>query len=413
MLHLLDSGVPAEAILVVVPQRTLGDPYLSALHSPDLAPGGQVTVLTIGGLARRMVELFWPLVGEKAGFGHPERKPIFLTIETAQYFMARLVRPLLDQGYFESLVINPNRLYSQILDDLNKAAVVGFPHTEIGERLKAAWAGEPADKRMYDEAQECATRFRNYCLEHNLLDFSLQLEVFVKYLWKLPLCRGYLLNRYTHLISDNLEEDTPVAHDLLREWLPHCQSALLIYDQEAGYRRFLGADPKGAYELSDLCDEVISFGGSYVTSQDLEALAQRLATSLHRPSEPVSGDVLAALSYEYQHYHPEMLDWATEEIARLVQREGVPPGEIVVLAPYLSDSLRFSLINRLERQGVPTRSHRPSRALRDEAAARCLLTLSAIAHPQAGADDVPSHAGFPGDLTQPRGVQQPDQLARR
>ncbi|MCJ7620539.1 MAG: hypothetical protein MUP64_10025, partial [Anaerolineae bacterium] len=160
MLHVLDSGVPGEAVLVVVPQRTLATPYYDALHSPDLAPGGQVTVLTVGGLARRMVDLFWPLVAEKAGFGHPERKPTFLTLETAQYYMARVVRPLLDQGYFESLVIDRNRLYSQIIDDLNKAAVVGFPYTEIGERLKAAWGGDPAEKRIYDEAQECATRFR-------------------------------------------------------------------------------------------------------------------------------------------------------------------------------------------------------------------------------------------------------------
>ena len=128
MLHLLDSGVPAGAMLVVVPQRTLATPYYDALHSPELAPGGQVTVVTMGGLARRMVDLFWPLVAEKAGFGHPESKPTFLTLETAQYFMARVARPLLELGYFESLVIDRNRLYSQVLDDLNKAAVVGFPH---------------------------------------------------------------------------------------------------------------------------------------------------------------------------------------------------------------------------------------------------------------------------------------------
>lgn len=382
MQHLLESGVPAEAILVVVPQRTLGEPYFQALHGPDLPPGGQVTVLTIGGLARRMVDLFWPLVAGPAGFAHHQRKPTFLTIETAQYFMARVVRPLMDQGYFESLVINRNRLYSQILDDLNKAAVVGFPHTEIGERLKAAWAGDPVEKRMYDEAQECANRFRAYCLEHNLLDFSLQLEVFVRHLWTLPLCRDYLLNRYTHLIVDNVEEDTPVAHDILREWLPHCQSALLIYDERAGYRRFLGADPEGAQTLKEFCDEVITLEGSHVTSQDLEALAQRLAASLRRPAEATEGNISEALSFEAHRYHPEMVDWVAGEIAHLTQDEDVPAGEIVVLAPYLSDSLRFSLVNRLEHFGVPTRSHRPSRALRDEAAARCLLTLSAIAHPQ-------------------------------
>jgi len=37
------------------------------VHQPDLVAGGQVTVLTVGGLARRKLDLFWPLVAEQAG----------------------------------------------------------------------------------------------------------------------------------------------------------------------------------------------------------------------------------------------------------------------------------------------------------------------------------------------------------
>lgn len=395
LLHLLTSGVPADSILVIVPQRTLATPYYEALRLPQLAAGGQVTILTVGGLAQRMVDLFWPLIAEEAGFGQPDRPPTFLTLETAQYYMARLVGPLLDQSYFETVTIDRNRLYSQILDNLNKSAVVGFPYTQIGERLKAAWGGERSQKRIYDEAQTCATRFRQYCLAHNLLDFSLQLEVFTKHLWPLPLCRDYLLNRYLHLIVDNVEEDTPVAHDLLREWLPHCRSALLIYDWEAGYRRFLGADPQSAYALKPLCQEQIAFAESYVTSPDLRAFGYQLARSLNHSAEPplpISGkgrgrgseNVRAALAYEYHRYHPQMLDWVAAEIAKLVHGQSVPPGEIVVLVPFLTDALRFSLMNRLERQDIPVRSHRPSRALREEPATRCLLTLAAIAHPDWG-----------------------------
>lgn len=180
MLHLLEQGIPAEAIIVLTPQRTLGAPYADALRQPSLAAGGQVSVLTVGGLDRRMVDLFWPLAAEAAGFAHPDRPPVFLTLETAQYYMAHLVRPLLDKGYFESITIDRNRLYSQIIDNLNKSAAVGFPHTQIGERLDAAWYGDPAQRRVYADAQDCATRFRQYCLEHNLLDFSLQLEIFAK-----------------------------------------------------------------------------------------------------------------------------------------------------------------------------------------------------------------------------------------
>jgi hypothetical protein len=384
LLRLLTADVPAQSVLVVVPQRTLATPYYEALRLPKLAAGGQVTILTVGGLAQRMVDLFWPLIAEEAGFGQPDQPPTFLTLETAQYYMAHLVSPLLDQGYFETVTIDRNRLYSQILDNLNKAAVVGFPYTQIGERLKAAWGGESSQKRIYDEAQACAIRFREYCLAHNLLDFSLQLEVFLRYLWPLSLCRDYLLDRYTHLIVDNLEEDTPVAHDLLGEWLPHCQSALLIYDREAGYRRFLGADPQSAYPLKRLCQEEVAFTESTVTSPDLRAFGYQLARSLNRPAETAIGDVRAVLAYEYHRYHPEMLDWVAKKIVELVHEQDVPPGEIVVLAPFLTDALRFSLMNRLEREGVPVRSHRPSRALREEPATRCLLTLAAIAHPQWG-----------------------------
>ena len=185
-----------------------------------------VTVLTVGGLARRGIELFWPLVAGEAGFAHPDAPPTFLTIETAQYYMAHLVRPLVDdEGYFDSVVIERNRLYSQILDNLSKAALVGFPHEGIGERLSEAWVGEPGQLRVYQDVQDCASRFRSFCLEHNLLDFSLQVELYREVLWPLPAYQDYLQRTYRHLIFDNLEEDTPFTCDLLEAWLPELDSA--------------------------------------------------------------------------------------------------------------------------------------------------------------------------------------------
>ncbi len=310
--------------------------------------------------------------------------------------MARLVGPLLDKGYFDSVVIDRNRLYSQILDNLNKAAVVGFPYTEIAARLKTAWPGESAQMRIYDEAQECAALFRDYCLRHNLLDFSLQYETFVKHLWPLPAGQDYLKVRYRHLIADNIEDDTPVAHDLIAEWLPDLDSALLVYDQDAGYRRFLGADPVSAYRLAASCDRRFILSASYVNSPDIVALGGALTGALDYPLEAgrdlevaprKGGAVEAALRYERAgdlHFHPEMLDWVAGEIGRLVHDEGVPPSEIAVLAPFLSGALRFSLTQKLAARDVAVRSHRPSRALREEPATACLLTLAALCHPEWG-----------------------------
>ena len=385
LLNLVQSGVAASSILVMTPVRPLAKPYSEALRRTRLRPGSIPALVTAGGLARRNVELFWPLVSRQAGFARPDSPPVFLTLETAQYHMARIARPLLENGYFESVTIDRNRIYSQIIDNLNKAAVVGFPYTEIGQRLHEAWLGDESQLRVYNDAQECATRFREYCLRHNLLDFSLQVEVFRQHLWSLPECRDYLTRSYRHLIVDNLEEDTPFAHDLLRDWLPQVDSALLIYDQEAGYREFLGADPDSGAALKVLCAEHLTLNQSFVASPELNALGARLANALRQPvtaQPPVAPEAVrqTLLFREDMRFYPEMLDWVAGQIADLVDG-GVTPGEIVVLAPFLSDSLRFSLTQRLAQAGIAARSHRPSRALRDEPAARSLLTLTALANP--------------------------------
>ncbi len=366
---------------MLTPQRTMQEPYLDLLFSPERQAGGDVTSATIGGLAQRMCDLFWPLAAEAAGFKNPDQPPIFLTLETAQYYMAYIVRPLLEEGYFQSLTIDRNRLYSQVIDNLNKSAVVGFPHTEIGARMDAAWFGDPVQRRIYQDAQTCATLFREYCLEHNLLDFSLQLEIFSNILWHQPQVQNYLKDAYRHLIYDNVEEDGARSHDIIQEWLANFDSALLIYDTEAGYRYFLGGDSISGYALSESCDEKIEFTESLVCAENIMRLSDTLVSAV-RHQEVEAPPLNNTLEFIHAHYYPEMLDVIVQKIKALIEEDGIPPAEIVALAPFLSDALRFSITNRLEAANIPWRSHRPSRSLRDEPASKTLLTLAALAHPQ-------------------------------
>jgi len=383
MRYLLVQGVPAESILMLTPQRTLQEPYLDLLYSPERSAGGEVTSATMGGLARRIVDLFWPIAAEAAGFANPDQPPIFLSLETSQYYMAHIVRPLLDQGYFESVTIDRNRLYSQILDNLNKAAVIGFPHTEIAERLDSAYYGDPAQRRVYADAQDCANRFRDYCLGHNLLDFSLQLEVFANILWPLPQVRDFLTRTYRHLIYDNVEEDNARSHDIMRDWLPDFDSALLLFDPSGGFRYFLGADLETGGALSQICDQQIEMQESFVATETVTYLREGLIKAIDPNfearvwSEKPDGDPLTIIQ---SRFYPELLDMVVNEIEAMVS-SGIPPSEIVVLAPYLSDALRFSVTNRLEARDIPWRSHRPSRSLHDEPASHALITLAGLAHP--------------------------------
>lgn len=390
---LLEQGVPAEQILILLPQRTLGTPYQAFLGSPTAPPGENVDTATVGGLARRTLDLFWPLVAEPAGFAQPNRRPRFLTLETAQYHMDRIVETFVASGAFDGITISRPRLVSQIIDNLNKAAAVGFPPEEIAPRLKGAWGGESARLGIYDQVQAVALAFRHACLAESLLDWSLQVQVFRNHLLPLPQLRRYLLSGYRHLIADNVEEEIPVTHDLLEIWLQQCESALIICDTDGGYRVFLGAHPEGAFALKALCGHHVQLTHSYVSTPEVAALGRVLAEPFAHPDlpagrsravpQPEGADPLRGLRMpsEPLRFHPQMLDWVADRVSRLVQEDGLAPGDIAVLAPFLSDSLRFSLTEKLEQFNIPVRTHRPSRQLREEPAVRCLLTLAKLAHP--------------------------------
>lgn len=381
---LLEQGVPGEHILILLPQRTLAKPYYQFISQPDLPAGGLPTVVTLGGLAQRTIQLFWPAIGDEAGFVNTQQPPSFLTLETAQYYMSRVVEPFIERGYFEQLVIDRNRLYSQLLDNLNKAAVAGFSITDLGERLKRAWGGQPSQLILFDQAQECVNAFRAYCLQNNLLDYSLQIEVFANHLWNSFLVRNYLQTSYRHLIYDNIEEDVPIAHDLVHEWLPVFDSALLIYDQGGGHRLFLGADPQTALTLRQDCETYFEWKDSLVTSPSVTELGQVFLYAIHRQlrEEHITPAVQQAYSHLAARFYPQMIEQVCEQVDQLVHTQGVLPGEIAILAPFVSDSLRHALMNRLSDHQVPVRSHRPSRSLHDEPAARSLLTAARLAHPQ-------------------------------
>ena len=381
--QLLHAGVPPSRILVLVPQRATGLPWQEALRRSRAPGSAEVRVTTLGSLARELLELFWPLIAADTGCAQPLAPPRFPGLELSQYLMRRFVGDEIERrDYFRGVTISRNRLYTQIVDNLNKSALVGFPPEEIGSRLKAAWRGSSEQAFIYDDAQACASLFRAACLSHNLIDFSLLIDILRKQLWPLENARGYLTWRYRHVLVDNLEEDTPTLHDLLRDWLPLCDSALLIHDSEAGLRRFLGADPAQARSLQELCDISVTLDRRRAMSEDVAALHHALAQTLGREAGPAPkrGVGRSALRWPARaRWHPQMIDWTVGHVATLVHEEKVAAQEIVVVAPFMPDALRFALQARLDERGVPHRSHRPSRALRDEPEVRALLTFARLA----------------------------------
>ncbi len=373
---------PDDSVMILLPQRAIGSSLRRGLEESEAYNPSRVSLTTMNSIARRMVGLFWPLIGSSAGFANPYAPPQFLTLETAQYYMGKIVDPMLDAGAFSSVSIPKHRLFSQILDSVNKSALVGFPLGEIFARLSSAWTGSPAQLNVYQDVQTAASAFRMFCLENNLLDYSLQVELFRHSIWEEDLCKRFLKNSYQQLVYDNCEEDPPYVHDIITEWLPGFRSALLLFDENAGYRRILGADPSSALRLETNAQQSVTFVTQHTTApmQALKRAFQRKPDNKRQPMN--QSDLLQALHLPEKpaRFFPEMLRQCVEMVNSLV-REGAVPGQIVVLAPYLSSAMGFAIQQELGAAGIPSRLLRPSISLLENPIIQQLTTLAQLAHP--------------------------------
>ena len=160
------------------------------------------------------------------------------------------------------------------------------------------------------------------------------------------------------------------------------ESSLLIFDTDGGYRSFLGADPGSGYLLKEKCDQHFVFGQSFVTTPVLDNLRQTLSACINRQEAVPMPEIHDILEFNYLNYQPQMVEDISNKIAFLVNEGGYQPGDIAILAPFMSDALRFSISTSLEKLHIASRSHRPSRSLQDEPATACLLAIARLAHPQ-------------------------------
>ncbi len=381
---LRDTGISGNSIMILVPQRSLGMVYQNFLETLGDFNGGIVTINTQSGLAQRMIRLFWPIIGHQTPFENPLLSPLFLNLETSQYYLDKICKPYFEKGYFESVHLEPPRILTQILDNLNKSALVGFPYQAISERLKSAWNLAPGHVHAYDEAQEVANEFRRFCYQHNLLDFSLQIEIFRNYLWPSLLCRQYILQQFPFVIYDNCEEDTPSMHDVMLELLPQSNGGLVIFDEEAGFRTFLGADPISASRLKSVCRTSLSLSEPFHQRENMEIVREVLNSALNGERlSHIPNTFLGSFSHQYDDFHPNMIESMAVKINELIS-DGVKPAEIAILAPYVSDALRFQIEQQLSKFDIELASHRPSRSLREEPVTHVLLTWAKIAHPDWG-----------------------------
>ncbi len=384
--HLLAQGVPAYSILVLVGERIQENGFLQTVQAQGM-PYADLKITHYPALVRDMVTLFWPLVAQEAGFASAYQPPTFLGYDLAQLLMWRTVRDMLEDGAFADLRRRPQQIVSQLLDTLNRAAQNNTDIFAATRKQRATWTGDPNQLRHLEHAEEAATYFRQVCLNNNLLDLSLMVDVFNQYVLTNEAFSRYFSERYQHIIVDNVEEQTPAAQKFIEQLMQTTQSAAISYDDGGGYRWFLAADPQGSRRFELNAQHVYRFEQPLASTAPIRHVAavveaRTQGNLIPHAIEKIDPAIFVAVIKT--RYRREMVIALADKLAKMIHEEDVPADEIAVVMPYLDGSVHHVLTQAFKRHGVPLNLVRRRAAPREEPHVRAWLTWVALAHPDWG-----------------------------
>ena len=385
--QLLSAGNPAYTVLVLVADPEQRNAFRTFIEQSDLKSFSDLKLMHFNQLAREMVILFWPLVAREAGFASGFTPPTFLGYDLAQLLMWNTITPMVDRGAFADLRRRPQQIVSQLLDTLNRSALNRLDILQATERQVRSWSGEADHVRNLRQAMEGANTFRKHCLDNNLLDLSLTIDVFNNQVLAHPEFSRYFSERYQHVLVDNVEEQTPAGQHFVAELMKTTKSATIVYDADGGYRRFLAADPFGAQKFRLLASRVFDFEEGFAGSRHLRQTAQLLDNTFNgrlseeKPELP-EGVVLDIVQSRYRR---EMINTLAERLAAMLKADpDLKTSDIAIIVPYLDGALRYTLVRALAEVGIPMNIVRRRASPREEPRVRAWLTWVALAHPDWG-----------------------------
>jgi hypothetical protein len=334
-------------------------------------------------------------------------QPVFAAIDLAQYLLGHFTAHRRAAGLLERARSAPHFQSVQILDALARGVEhglalgqgpmlaatrdrLGRPVADPCLMLAGAIAArlDAGGTALAEEAGEAIALYVDGMLRAGVLDHALQLEVFASALWPHPSYREHLRARFRHVLVEHLDEHPWRLQGLLAELLADGTRGCFTLQRDpaselfqGGLREYVGADPRGAWELATSLTRVVPVAEAPAPFAPLgRALLRELTSPRSRVPDPVDLPP-GAVELRLDHYSPaEMLQAVAERLVGLLAT-GVEPRHVALISPTLSPLLIWSLRQKLGDLGVPLYVFAGTNRLRDYRPVRVLLTLAKLAHP--------------------------------
>ena len=324
---LLNSGVSASKILVLVQNSTLKQNFINAvLERLEIDSFEKLRVHSFFSLVYNSVSDNWAVLENV----NPDKNrsvilPNLVGLEVSQFILKNIIKDVKFRGYNsrKSLLHQIFRRYSLIVQN-------NLSKDEVEERAKIL-------KEPFKEDIDLTLKlFLQKTLKLRSFDYLRQCLVF-NYIYK----NTDYFKDIEYLILDDGDEITPVCFDFIEHLAPQLKEWYICYDFKGSSRvGYLSADKPAVWEFERLFKE---------KTVELEPQGKLYSTAEKIFDNVLydKGNILTDFSLQSPSKRSGMIDLAVREIKSLLD-SGVPPCEIALITPCVDEMLRFTLAEKLK-----------------------------------------------------------------
>ena len=319
--ELINNGVPASSILVLVQNSTLKNKFqerVFELLSVDCVE--KLQIHSFFSLVYNTISDNWAFLEDRNIFDNPVILPNLAGLEVSQFLLKDILKDVQFRGYNSrmSLLHQIFRRYSLIVQN-------NLSQKEVDERAEILKEG------FSDEASLAIKKLLKKTLELRDFDYLRQCLMF-NFVYKNT---DYFKN-IKYLFVDDADECTPICIDFI-EFLSKQLEDVYITADSLGSSRcgYLSADKNNLAKLKNIFNsEILHVADNSKLTSDANNLYKNVYNS--------ESNILNNFTLESFSKRSSMADEAIKRIKKLIGAK-VKPCEISVISPVIDDMLKFTL----------------------------------------------------------------------
>ncbi|WP_369811896.1 UvrD-helicase domain-containing protein [Clostridium sp. CM028] len=305
------------------------------------------------GFIRKELSLYWPYVVENCKeLKISLLKPEFASFDATNYAMKALVEHFrTSKGYFIDITSTSSKIASDLISNINNAALSLVPFNKIGTRLyNSLEVKDFCAKETYNQLDEVIQYYISKLLGNGVVDYGLCFYLYNKYLLKDA--RYFNMNKIKYLIVDDIDQASPSELDLIFKLIDNVDKAYLFYNPSGGFCSYYGANTNYLRQKLNIDYDEIILDEHFCCNDEFIDFSRAIENRAHNnyEEEKISDNLPAYIDLTSQ-LRCEMVEKISFKIEELINH-GVKPKDIAVICPFNDFVISHELQKKTKELGI-------------------------------------------------------------